>query len=454
LTTRYLRSVSISGSAGLVHFADMTASLRRRGLRSAALAAALVIATACSDDGGTVAPTSTVAARTPTTEAADDGILRIGVLLPRSGAGGPLGEPLMQAVDLAVAEINADGGVNGTPVELVIADEGDAIATAAKGAAELLEAKVDAVVGPASSRIALGVLGSFVDEGVFTCSPTATAIALSDFPDDRFFVRTIPSDALQAVAMAELIEGAGVSSAAVMAPDDDFGRPYADALAGSLTRRGITVNAQVLYGASDGGYDSAVAQALLTTPGAIALVGNAVNGRQMLAAVDRIVPEGLPVVVNDALRRATAVDANPPVAANADIAGTSPRAAPAQYATWFSPAFASFLGVAVSDAMASFAANAYDCVNLIAIAAEAAGANAAVPIADNVRDVSSGGASCGNFPTCRLFLDEGRNIDLNGASGPLELDVEGDVSVGLFDRFRFDESGRDIPVGEVQVSAN
>lgn len=430
----------------------MTASTRRWALLVAAIVVLPVIAAGCSDDSGGGGPTSTATARPPTTIAADDGILRIGVLLPSSGAGGPLGEPLIQAVDLAIAEINAAGGVNGVPVELVIADEGDAMAAAAKGAAELIEAEVDAVVGPASSRIALGVLGSFVDEGIFTCSPTATAITLGDFPDERYFVRTIPSDALQAVAMAEVIEGAGVATAAVMAPDDDFGRPYADALVGSLTRRGITVTTLVLYGASDEGYASAVEQALVASPGAIALVGNAINGRQVLAAVDGLVPNGLPVVINDSLRRATAVDVNPPVAVNADITGTSPRAAPAQYASWFSAAFAAFLGVELSEATAAFAANAYDCVNLIAIAADASGVNEGAAIADNVRDVSAGGASCGNFTTCHLFLGEGRNIDLNGASGPLELDVEGDVSVGLFDRFRFDESGRDIPVGELQVS--
>jgi branched-chain amino acid transport system substrate-binding protein len=380
-------------------------------------------------------------------------VLRIGVLLPRTGAGGALGEPLEQAVEMAASQINAAGGVNGAPIELVVADEGDALATATKGVAELVDAHVDAVVGPASSRIALGVLGTFVDRRIVTCSPTASALTLDEFPDDRYFMRTIPSDALQAMAMAEVIEDAGVGSAAVMAPDDEFGRLYVDALTQALSRRGIQTSAEVLYGTTADSYLAAVQEALLPNPGAIALVGNAVNGRQVLATLDELVPKGLPVVINDALRRPAPVDAAPIKAGNADIAGTSPRAMPSSAAPWFATEFAAFVGTDEADAPLSFTANAFDCVSLIAVAAQASARNDATGIQSQLRDVSSGGASCAEFVTCRDFLSEGRNIDLNGASGPLDLDPNLDPTIGLFDRFEFDDSGRDVTVGDLQVSS-
>jgi hypothetical protein len=55
--------------------------------------------------------------------------------------------------------------------------------------------------------------------------------------------------------------------------------------------------------------------------------------------------------------------------------------------------------------------------------------------------------------SCRDFLDQGRNIDLNGASGPLDLDTDLELTVGLFDRFEFDDAGRDVTVGELQVTS-
>ena len=38
--------------------------------------------------------------------------------------------------------------------------------------------------------------------GVVTCSPSATALALDDYPDNKLFFRTVPSDSLEMVAIA------------------------------------------------------------------------------------------------------------------------------------------------------------------------------------------------------------------------------------------------------------
>src|SRR4051794_8714901 len=109
----------------------MTASKRRRAFAATGVAFCLVSVAACSDDATSGTTTSTV--RVSSTAApVDDGVLRIGILLPRSGAGGPLGEPLTQAVQLAVKQINDAGGVNGAAIQLTMADEGDTIATASK----------------------------------------------------------------------------------------------------------------------------------------------------------------------------------------------------------------------------------------------------------------------------------------------------------------------------------
>ena len=66
----------------------------------------------------------------------------------------------------------------------------------------LLDGDVDVVVGPASSRVALGVLSEMIEAGLTVCSPTNTSISLRRFPDQNLYFRTIPSDALQAIAMA------------------------------------------------------------------------------------------------------------------------------------------------------------------------------------------------------------------------------------------------------------
>ena len=46
-------------------------------------------------------------------------VLRIGHLTPRTGFLGPLGEYAVMAIDLAVEEINASGGMMGRKVEVL-----------------------------------------------------------------------------------------------------------------------------------------------------------------------------------------------------------------------------------------------------------------------------------------------------------------------------------------------
>jgi branched-chain amino acid transport system substrate-binding protein len=46
-------------------------------------------------------------------------VIRIGHLTPRTGFLGPLGEYAVMAIDLAVDEINASGGMMGRKVELL-----------------------------------------------------------------------------------------------------------------------------------------------------------------------------------------------------------------------------------------------------------------------------------------------------------------------------------------------
>jgi branched-chain amino acid transport system substrate-binding protein len=410
---------------------------------------------ACVDDSPNAQTTSTIGLTAPQTTVGvvDDGVLRIGVLLPQTGAGASFGEPLFQAVEFAVDEINQAGGVNGRPVELAVADEGDDITTASKGAGELVDANVDVVIGPASSRNALNVLETFVNLGIATCSPTATAIRLTNFPDNQSFIRTIPSDALQAVAISDLIEDAGVSSAAILAPADDFGRPYADAVAQALRRRGITVTASVLVD-NDMTASDAVADALATGPAAIAVVGNGVIGPQLLSALDEKAPEHTRVVVNDAVRRMGVIDASTPLPRRINVSGTSPQASASSDAPWFTEAFATYRGVDPATASSAFAANAYDCVSLVTLAAQAAKMNTAAGVVATVGEVSQSGSVCRNFITCSLFLEQNLNIDLNGASGPIDLDGNGDVAIGLFEQFRFDETGRDITVGDLEVTAS
>ena len=75
-----------------------------------------------------------------------------------------------------------------------------------------------------------------------------------------------------------------------------------------------------------------------------------------------------------------------------------------------------------------YAAYAYDCINLIALAAQAAGTDDAEPspARDGRRQHGRVDAAAPS-PTCAGLLAEGRNIDLDGASGASSCSDDGDA---------------------------
>ena len=137
------------------------------------------------------------------------------------------------------------GGVNGQPVDLIIRDEGSDAVAAGVSLQDLIDSNVDVIIGPASSTTAIELMPTIVQSGIAACSPSASALALDDFPDDDLFFRTIPSDSLQAEAMAQVIEQTGETSASIAYVDDGYGRPFETALEAALRRRGIEVTAAV-----------------------------------------------------------------------------------------------------------------------------------------------------------------------------------------------------------------
>ena len=101
-----------------------------------------------------------------------------------------------------------------------------------------------------------------------------------------------------------------------------------------------------------------------------------------------------------------------------------------------------------------YAHNAYDCVNLVALAAVAAGTTRGPAVAAALPNVSSGGTACDSFADCVGALQDDRNIDYDGPSGALAIGPDGDPTIAVFELFTFDEAGRDVGAGTFVVTGS
>ena len=84
-------------------------------------------------------------------------VIKIGHLTPRTGFLGPLGEYAVQAVDLAVEEINAAGGVNGRKIELLKEDSVNPQTASTKAERMIERDKVACIIGEISSASGLTI---------------------------------------------------------------------------------------------------------------------------------------------------------------------------------------------------------------------------------------------------------------------------------------------------------
>ncbi len=403
-------------------------------VRHCSLAVLVLAATACTP-GSDAVPEATQFATTTTITTPDrsDGTLTIGLLLPSSNP--TLGQGLIDAAHIAVDRINDAGGVLGRNVRVIEQDEGLGDGTAAASIAALIEStpSVDAVIGPSSSLTALKQLDTLVAAGIPSCSPTATALALDNFPDQRLFFRTVPSDSLQAVAAAELAERTGVQDVAVVYIDDAYGRPFAAAVEDALAV-GTQVSRVENYGfvRSVGDLAEKARQVADSGTRVVVLLAGSDDGAAFLEALnDTSFGSISDIIVNDTMRDPSVtprVEALDP-ALRSLVRGVAPQAQSNNADEPFDPP-------------GLFAAQAFDCVNLIALAAYSAISDDPAKFAPKIQALTDGGRVCLSFEACSMLLNEELAINYNGPDGITELKVSGDPRRARFDVFRFDDTGR------------
>lgn len=406
----------------------------------AACVGAAALATACTgaDDARPAASTSTTAAPT-TTIHPDDGIFKVGIVVPTIGPGLDIGTSIEAAVRIAADEINDAGGISDQPVVIEVRDEGDSAASAALAVDELVQARADIIIGPTSSLAVLATLAGAVEAGVLTCAPTATALALDQFPDEGLLVRTVPSDSLQAVALAALADDAGGTRTAVMYLDDPYGRPMAERTERALRAKGIELAASAGFTGAEESLSAAVDAISIVRPDVVVVIADSTTGPTAIQALDDAAPTLRPTyIVNDAIRRPAASAQPFDADLSSRVTGASPQAFVAD------SVFLSRIVDTDTDATGLFAQNGYACLTLVALAARTSGSNVPSVIAAAIPAVSSGGSSCRSFAACNSLLRAGRNIDFDGPSDELSIGTDGDPATAVFEEFGFDDSGRDV----------
>jgi ABC-type branched-subunit amino acid transport system substrate-binding protein len=153
----------------------------------------------------------------------DTGPVTIALLAPKTGPLSGVGTSFESVFNVAVDDVNEQGGVDGRDLIGITLDTRLAVA-GAPGADETFQDAVDmgavAVVGPAASGEVTVAYPVAVTDEVPLISPSSTAPALSSASlnpsDDGYMFRNVPDDDIQGIAMAYYLRSERIPTVATV----------------------------------------------------------------------------------------------------------------------------------------------------------------------------------------------------------------------------------------------
>ncbi len=126
--------------------------------------------------------------------------VKVGVLLPLTGADGDFGRRVLKGVNLAYLELNGSRGISGRKVELLVRDTKSDPLEARRQVDELFNAGIIGLVGPYSTREAMAVKPVCEAKLIPTVMPMVTADEATE--GSRMIFRNSFTDKQQGMALA------------------------------------------------------------------------------------------------------------------------------------------------------------------------------------------------------------------------------------------------------------
>jgi ABC-type branched-subunit amino acid transport system substrate-binding protein len=348
---------------------------------------------------------------------------------------------------LAVEEINAAGGVNGQPVELVIAYDQNRTEAGIQAAQSLLQDNVVAIIGASTSRSTLALAQAVtIPADLPVLTHGGTSPALTPLADNDTVYRIPPSDTLQGRVLADLMHNEGVHKLAILYVDDAYGQGLRDTSQSRLEQQGDEVIATVAIAANRQRVSATQISALFAagTPDAVAIYGlvpiatSAI--REMLLLHGKL-PK---LYGTDALGGQNFLDNLIPEAAGMRLTTPTSLTTSPEYLL-LANAYRKRLGFDLADLPTT-----YDAVYLVALAMAEGKSNTREAVKKHLRSVSKADSDSPvlimptQFAAALTAIYNGEDIDYQGAFSPIDFDDNGDPASAVYSYLEVqkDDNGR------------
>jgi len=388
--------------------------------------------------------------------------LTIGDSVPLSGGLADFGPPGQKAADVAGEVINdaiAEAGVDHT-VNIVHEDNcgGDDQQCAVQAARKMVESdNAGCIAGAWASADTIPTAESVaIPEQILLISPASTSDEITGLDDDGLINRTAPPDSFQGPTLSKYLvekalEGAQERTVNVGARNDAYGTGLADTFSAAWEDAGGSIGERVDYDIKLPNYDTEAEQLVSGNPDGLVIVDFPETYNKVGPALVRAGFDPKETFVTDGLISGD-LAANAGTDAVDGLRGTAPGVPDGDPSE---EAFDKLYTAAPPKNVdrQTFDAQNFDAVVLCYLAAVAAGSTDGADMAEEVQDISAPGGDQYTFeqlPDAIKALQDGDDIDYQGASGPIDMDDAGDATAGVYDLYEF-KGGVPEAVDEIQV---
>ena len=341
--------------------------------------------------------------------------LTIGILVPTTGSEATYGQDMANAVNLAIDEINAAGGVLGQQLDSIVGDDGCDAQQAVNAASKLASSGVVGIVGGYCSGATLPTLQIFGDADLPMIISAANSTQLIPAnPGNAFMINSTGND--QAAKAIEYFEAQGIDSIVIVNQGDAYSQDLANLMRDQWQAAGHTVAGFEVTNKGEQDYSAIVTSIRAANPDAVFWTAYYADGGLLIRQLREGGYQGLIAVGDGSNSPELFTIAGP--AAEGVIGFSNPTAEFLPEAKAFSEAYTAKYGTAPGP----YSTLTYDATNLLAWAIEEAGSTDSDAIIAALESADFQGGIAGPISfTDENTLARSNFVVLKGTGGAWEL---------------------------------
>lgn len=177
--------------------------------------------------------------------------IKIGAVLDISGPGSSLGVPARDSIKLWEEQTNANGGINGVPVKVIILDNESDETKSVLAFKKLAGENVVAVVGASQSGTSIAMINTATQEKIPMVSPAASVKIVTPVADRQWVFKTAQNDSVVVAKIIDYLKAKNIKKLAFLSMNNAYGDSGLQEFTVAAQTAGIKIVASEKFGATD-----------------------------------------------------------------------------------------------------------------------------------------------------------------------------------------------------------